>query len=191
VLEAVPSGVPVGRAIAGLKPWRELACRTGAKPSRARRRLRDPERRACGGEAIQLPDPVAYTSKPVEAPKVAREKPKPIPVHIEAAVTISSASEVDQYDESEGDWSDFDPEAWSRGEDYPEHLYEPVRLYDDVWELRPRADLQELPKLDVPPEIQSPPDEKQRLKDEIDALLETHGLNRMVWSQETLDLETV
>ena len=37
-------------------------------------------------------------------------------------MTTSSASEVDQYDESEGDWSDFDPEAWSRGEDYPEHL---------------------------------------------------------------------
>lgn len=106
-------------------------------------------------------------------------------------MTISSASEVDQYDESEGDWSDFDPEAWSRGEDYPEHLYEPVRLYDDVWELRPRADLLELPKLEVTPEIQSLRDERQRLEDEIDALLETHGLNRMVWSQEILDLETV
>ncbi|WP_114944377.1 hypothetical protein [Microvirga calopogonii] len=123
---------------------------------------------------------VEQRAKPVEAPKVvASEKPKPVPVHIEAAVTFSAGA-----GEAERDWSDFDPEAWEEGQDYPEHLYRAVPDRDRNLYLVPQTDMEEGPEPVVTPEIQALRDRQRKLERAQDEIFEKFGRNSMLWSSE-------
>ncbi|MBD2745870.1 hypothetical protein IC232_04075 [Microvirga sp. BT688] len=109
------------------------------------------------------------------------------PVHIEASVTISPAADEKAGDPfSDSDWSDFNPDEWIEGDDYPEHLYEAVP--DGVsYRLRRRTDLEELPKRIETPKLKELRDREEELDRRMDALIEQHGRNSMLWSQDVRD----
>ncbi|WP_262029770.1 hypothetical protein [Microvirga sp. Mcv34] len=125
---------------------------------------------------------IEQRAKPVEAPKVvASEKPKPAPVHIEASVTFSAGA-----GEAERDWSDFDPEAWEEGQEYPEHLYRAVPDQDRNLYLVPNTDMDEAVEPKVTPEIQALRDRRRELETAKDELYEKFGRNRMSWSADVI-----
>jgi hypothetical protein len=143
--------------------------------------------------AVALPstEPVPVVeqrAKPVEMPKsVPSEKRKPAAVHITAAVTISSGSDdllVEHH--QEGDWSDFDPEAWEEGQPYPEHLYRAVQDQDREHYLVPNTEMDEPVETADTPEIQALSDRRRELQKAEDALIEQHGLNRILWTAEVI-----
>jgi hypothetical protein len=143
--------------------------------------------------SVPLPstEPVAVVgqrAKPVETPKaVPSAKPKPAAVHIAAAVTISSASDdLLAEHHQEGDWSDFDPEAWEEGQPYPEQLYRAVADQDRNYYLVPRTDMDEPVEAVVTPEIQALRDRQRELEKAQEELIQKHGRNRMVWSAEVI-----
>jgi len=109
------------------------------------------------------------------------------PVHIEASVTISSATDNDGGDPfSDSDWSDFNPDEWIEGDEYPEHLYEAVP--DGVsYRLRRRIDLDELPKRVETPKLKELRDREEELDRRMDAVIEQHGRNDILWSQDVRD----
>jgi hypothetical protein len=132
--------------------------------------------------ASQGPAPVVeQRAKPVETKVVPSEKPKPAAVHIEASVTFSAGA-----GEAERDWSDFDPEAWEEGQDYPEHLYRAVPDQDRTLFLVPNTDMDEPVEPKVTPEIQALRDRRQEIVRAEDDLFEKFGRNRMLWTAEVI-----
>jgi hypothetical protein len=125
---------------------------------------------------------VGQGATPVEAPKaIASEKPKLAPVHIEASVTFCAGA-----GEAERDWSDFDPESWEEGQDYPEHLYRALPDQDRNYYLVPRSDMDEPAEAAVTPEIQALRNRQRELEKSQEELIQKHGRNRMVWSAEVI-----
>jgi len=125
---------------------------------------------------------VEQRAKPVEAPEVvASEKPKPAPVHIEAAVTFSAGA-----GEAKRDWSDFDPEAWEEGQPCPEHLYRAVQNQDRDYYLVPNTEMDEAAEPIVTPEIQALRDRCREIEQAEEELFEKFGRNRMLWTDEVI-----
>jgi hypothetical protein len=130
-----------------------------------------------------LPAPVSR-AKHVAAP----DQPKPAPIHIEASVTIASDSsdargEPPVTDGDDRDWSDFDPDAWEEGQDYPEHLYRAVQDRDRDYYLVPRTDMDEAVEPEPPEEFRELRQRERELENALDALIEKHGKNSMLWGQ--------
>jgi hypothetical protein len=137
---------------------------------------------AAVSSAPQGPAPVVeQRAKPVETKAVPSEKPKPAAVHIEASVTFSAGT-----GEAERDWSDFDPEVWEEGQDYPEQLYRAVPDQDRTLFLVPNTDMDEPVEPKVTPEIQALRDRRQEIVRAEDDLFEKFGRNRMLWTAEVI-----
>jgi hypothetical protein len=124
---------------------------------------------------------VEQRAKPIETKAVPSEKPKPAAVHIEASVTFSAGA-----GEAERDWSDFDPEAWEEGQDYPEHLYRAVPDQERTLFLVPNTDMDDPVEPKVTPEIQALRDRRRELDRAEDELFAKHGTNRMTWTDEVI-----
>jgi hypothetical protein len=143
-------------------------------------------RREAGSEAAQ--PVVEQAAKPVEAPKAVHAKPKPGPVHIAAAVTISSEADEDGTDPfKDGEWSDFNPDEWIEGQDYPEDRYREVSDRDGYRVLVPRTEDNDLSQVEVGPEVQALWDRERELRKQQDELISRHGQVRMTWPQSALD----
>jgi hypothetical protein len=140
------------------------------------------ETEAAVSSASQGPVPVVeQRAKPVETKAVPSEKPQPAAVHIEASVTFSAGA-----GEAERDWSDFDPEAWEEGQDYPEHLYRAVPDQERTLFLVPNTDMDDPVEPKVTPEIQALRDRRRELDRAEDELFAKHGTNRMTWTDEVI-----
>lgn len=127
-------------------------------------------------------------AKPVEAPKAVHEKPKPAPVHIEASVTISSPTDSgDDFSSVGTDFSDFDPEAWIEGQDYPEDRYREIPDRDGNRILVHRTDQEDLSQAEMSPEVQALWARERELSKEQEELISRHGQVRMNWPQSAID----
>ena len=122
-----------------------------------------------------VPEPITQQSAmPAEAPKaVISDKPKPAPVHIEAKVTISSPSDEGEGD-TDQDWTDFDPETWNEGEEYPRDQFEHVKI-GDVCFLRPLADVDEDNQTPPSPELLALWKQRDELEAETAGLIAKYG----------------
>ncbi|MBM1175427.1 hypothetical protein [Microvirga arabica] len=126
-------------------------------------------------------------AKPVEAAKAVREKSKPAPIHIAASVTISSPTDDDEVRSKGTDWSDFDPDKWVEGQDYPEDRYREITDRDGNRVLVARTDEEDLSETEVSPEVQALWDREEQLSKEQQELTAHHGQIRMNWPQSALD----
>jgi hypothetical protein len=133
-----------------------------------------------------VPEPITqHAAKPAEAPKaVISDKPKAVPVHIEAKVTISSPSDEGEVDQ---DSSDFDYEAWNEGDEYPRDQFERVRNPDGSYCLRPFADVDEANQEPPSPELLALWNRQRELKAETDSLIAQYGHGIGAQPQEVID----
>ncbi|WP_414476440.1 hypothetical protein [Microvirga sp. M2] len=135
-----------------------------------------------GTPALEAKAPQA--AEPAEAPKaVSPEKPTLSPAPVQREAVPSSDSTDTQADR---DWSDFDPDAWQEGEDFPRHLYREVADADRNYFLVLRTDLDEPENKSVSPMVQALRDRRKELTRAQDELEEKHGRNQMRWTAEVI-----
>lgn len=126
---------------------------------------------------VPVPGVRSMEEKPrteVVAKAVVPSQPKPAPIHIEASVRISSQSDVDEGDDDQ-DWTDFDPEAWNEGDEFPRDRYERVRHPDGYYHLREFANLDEAAEKAASPEFLALLERGRELQAETDSLIAQYG----------------